>query len=201
MAALDDSVALCGVTQPSVLLRWAMETLSVSPELAVAHRLLRKATLLSDGCWAWNGTSLPRGYGLTSYHGRNVLAHRLSYELFVEPIPAGLIVDHKCRNPRCVRPDHLQAISQQENVERGKRRVACPKGHLFTAENTYRSPKGHRRCRACRQERSRAWRKAHLEEARAQARESYRRHSEKRKVYIRDWKRRQRAQRIGASLH
>lgn len=47
------------------------------------------------------------------------LVHRLSYEAFKGPVPDGAVIDHVCRNTLCYNPDHLEAVSQKENVLRG----------------------------------------------------------------------------------
>jgi hypothetical protein len=49
------------------------------------------------GCWLWTGTRRRDGYGLVSVGGKQQRAHRVSYELFVGPIPTGLVLDHLCR--------------------------------------------------------------------------------------------------------
>jgi hypothetical protein len=43
------------------------------------------------------GTRRRDGYGLVSVGGKQQRAHRVSYELFVGPIPTGLVLDHLCR--------------------------------------------------------------------------------------------------------
>ena len=77
-----------------------------------------------DGCWVWTADHTRAGYGMVdvSRFGRprlRILAHRLSYELFVGPIPDGLVLDHLCRNTRCVRPEHLEPVTSGENIRRG----------------------------------------------------------------------------------
>lgn len=70
-----------------------------------------------SGCWLWTGTLCDRGYGSMWKSGRPRRAHRISFELANGAIPAGLVIDHKCRVPSCVNPDHLQAVTTGENSE------------------------------------------------------------------------------------
>jgi hypothetical protein len=73
-------------------------------------------------CWEWQGGSTPQGYGRTKGdHGKLVPAHRYFYELHIGPIPEGLVIDHLCKNPPCVNPDHLETVTVTENNRRGDR--------------------------------------------------------------------------------
>ena len=63
-----------------------------------------------------------RAYGALRVGGRKIPAHRFSYELHKGPIPAGLLICHHCDNSRCVRPDHLFAGTQKDNVQDCKRK-------------------------------------------------------------------------------
>lgn len=80
----------------------------------------------SNECWAWTGSTDEHGYGRISlYVGSSPLkAHRLSYEMRNGPIPEGMVIRHKCDNPNCVNPDHLEIGTQKDNardmVERGR---------------------------------------------------------------------------------
>jgi hypothetical protein len=70
-----------------------------------------------DGCWGWKGFIRPDGYGRASWTGYSQLAHRMVYQIVVGPIPAELEIDHKCRNRKCVRPEHLHAVTVKQNRE------------------------------------------------------------------------------------
>ena len=111
-------------------------------------------------CWAWTGFVGKDGYGQFGFrvgespkhHGQS---HRVSYELLVGPVPAGLQLDHLCRVRHCVNPAHLEPVTSAENTRRGLKatKTECVRGHQFTPDNTYRDPKsGTRKCRICRRE-------------------------------------------------
>lgn len=71
-------------------------------------------------CWEWTGARSRNGYGNVKIKGRNQVAHRAVWELLVGPIPAGLQLDHLCRNKGCVMPDHLEPVTPKENTRRGR---------------------------------------------------------------------------------
>lgn len=70
------------------------------------------------GCWLWTGYVLPTGYGTVNAFGTVLLAHRAMYRLLVGAIPDGLTLDHLCRVPHCVNPDHLEPVTRAENIRR-----------------------------------------------------------------------------------
>lgn len=80
-----------------------------------------------DGCWLWTGATT-LGYGRFGLGGKSIRAHRVAWELTRGPIPAGMTLDHLCHTTTCVRPDHLEPVSQSENSRRGS--GVRPLGHV-----------------------------------------------------------------------
>jgi hypothetical protein len=114
-----------------------------------------------DGCWQWDGTAGAKGYGYFDWRfdtrrWKKLLAHRVSYELFVGPLEHEDTVDHLCRNTRCVNPKHLEAVPTGVNSRRSPhtlvganvRKTHCPKGHPYSGENLFYD-QGKRKCREC----------------------------------------------------
>ncbi len=105
-------------------------------------------------CWEWTASRNKAGYGAFGCNGKTVRAHRFAYEDSIGSVPAGLELDHLCRNRGCVNPWHLEPVSHRENMMRGDTgkhlsdRTHCPSGHEYNESNTriYRSM---RYCREC----------------------------------------------------
>jgi len=81
-------------------------------------------------CLIRTGCTTPDGYGRLAVAGVDTYAHRYAYQLTYGSVPDGLVIDHLCRNPSCVQPAHLQAVTYQVNTLRGrhshlKRRDTC----------------------------------------------------------------------------
>ena len=117
----------------------------------VSDRFLAKIVAYPHGCWIWQATTTPNGYGQFRVDGRMVYAHRFAYELLVGPIPEGLELDHLCRVRNCVNPAHMEPVTHAENMRRGAHalKTHCPREHPYAGGNLYVAPDGKRRCRAC----------------------------------------------------
>lgn len=95
--------------------------LTVNPPTMDARERLEARTERPEGtnCWLWRGSLNIYGYGRIKFHGESVFVHRLSYETLVGPIPDGLVIDHLCRVRNCVNPDHMEPVTNSENIRRG----------------------------------------------------------------------------------
>jgi len=140
---------------------------------SLRRRLLAHKRATASGCWEWTKARSADGYGLigTTRAGpsRCLRTHRAAYEVFVGPVPEGLVLDHLCRNRACHNPDHLEPVPQRENVVRGAspvaayvKRESCEEGHPLTGGNLYVRTDGGRRCRTCRDEYAAKWRAARV---------------------------------------
>lgn len=135
-----------------------------TPDTRVVHgvtltlplRVWDKITITED-CWIWTGANTGEvdPYGVTWDGERRVKAHRFTYEALHGPIAPGLVADHLCRTRLCVKPPHIEPVTNAENILRGNapgptavRTNACKRGHAFTPENTKLRPDG-RECRTC----------------------------------------------------
>ncbi len=151
----------------------------------ISERLLSKIIIDPlTGCWLWSACRNPSGYGLINVDRKSRLAHRESYVASGRVIPDGLDLDHTCHkndgscvggnaclHRRCINPDHLEPVTNAENLRRGihvdnftagrlkiiairTAKTHCPHGHPYSGENLILTGRG-RACLTCSKERAR----------------------------------------------
>ena len=139
------------------------------PARPMIERFVDKIRIADSGCWDWTAGLFTSGYAAFYLaQGKLIRAHRFAYEYFnkcqlPQYKPGGLEIDHLCRNRRCVNPDHLELVTNTENIRRGisweRAKTHCPKGHPYDDDNTYFASRGSRLCKACAREHDRSrWR-------------------------------------------
>lgn len=110
-------------------------------QLSIARRLDAHIDVIGED-WIFRGARSHNGYAIVATYGKRVArAHRVAYEIAFGPVPEGLHVDHVfdagCRSRACIRPDHLEAVTQAENTARAlaarKARLAADLGRLVAA--------------------------------------------------------------------
>jgi hypothetical protein len=103
-------------------LKWWYTARYCSPQCSgIASRQDRNTTfdasyaVAESGCWEWQRTRSETNYGRFWDGARVVAAHRYSYARFVAE-PGDLHVRHRCDNPPCVNPAHLELGSHRDNM-------------------------------------------------------------------------------------
>jgi hypothetical protein len=143
---------------------------------AIPVELAHRVVVTDTGCWRWIDSVTLDGYGHLRVNGRMRMAHRYAWELLVGPIPPLFELDHLCHDPatctgvcphrRCCNPAHLEQVRHRDNVLRSGGPAAlaavtthCPQDHPYSGDNLVVFADGKRRCRACRNERDKRWKK------------------------------------------
>lgn len=114
----------------------------------------------TDYCWNWIGANGGKiKHGVFYYEKKVQGAHRISYQWAKGIIPEGYHIDHLCRNPSCVNPDHLEPVTPRENILRGLgtgannlRKKYCINGHILNKKNIYERNDNFRVCKICSKE-------------------------------------------------
>lgn len=135
----------------------------------MTHFLDRIDDSSDDGCWPWTGPLDRDGYPVAKIGGRQRRVHRVIYEEFVGPIPAGHTIDHECHNRdpnchggpcphrACCRFGHLVVRTLVDNQHSSPwtnaSRTTCREGHPLDQVHG-----GRRRCGECRARQSREYR-------------------------------------------
>ena len=90
----------------------------------IAQRFWDKLQI-GDGCWEWTGATKGWGYGSFFVAGKHRKANRVAWELWHGEDPGEQLVLHKCDNPLCCRPDHLELGDHKENMRQMAERNRC----------------------------------------------------------------------------
>lgn len=127
-------------------------------ERATEKELLRfRSRYQATGdCLLWKGRLDKDGYGSFHFRKKPRRAHRVAFYLSQGDIPAGMVIDHICKNRHCVAISHLRVITQAQNTlensnslgAQNKMKTQCKYGHPF--DRKYSSKKGFQRyCSIC----------------------------------------------------
>ena len=103
-------------------------------------------------CWTFKSWHNSAGYPYLRHGGRDVPAHRVIYASATGSDLTGLDLDHLCRNPACVNPNHEEPVTHAENQRRiALAMTACRKaGHDWSDPRNVRTrPNGRRYCAEC----------------------------------------------------
>lgn len=134
-----------------------------------AIELINRNTDKASDCWIWKGRIGAGGYGCISLWYPSIQkhvewrAHRLAYLIERNEVPP--VLDHRCRNRKCVNPSHLVPTSNRLNVLMGvgitaqnSRKTHCKKGHQLMGSNLFARRDGNRDCKECHREWNRQYR-------------------------------------------
>jgi hypothetical protein len=126
----------------------------------MAERLMHYVLRIPESeCWYWDGNLDKDGYGVTWNGLTTKKAHRESYKEFVDHIPDGMAIHHRCGERSCINPRHLECVDAREHntmhaSHRHSKRPCCTKCNGPVIHDGY----GYK-CRPCLREYSRLYQK------------------------------------------
>lgn len=129
--------------------------------MTLKYRFERNVRKEEDGCWIWL-LAKNEDYGRIKINKIKYQVHRVSMYLYKEfKLNSDKFILHKCKNKKCVNPDHLYIGDHYDNMRdmtvdkthRNTRKTHCPQGHEYIHRNTLiNSNSGARVCRICHRE-------------------------------------------------
>lgn len=122
----------------------------------VESRVTRQDRGHTTPCWIWQGATDRDGYPHMKIRGKIKRSQRVVHEEYLGPIPEGYEVDHLCHVVQCLNPEHLEAVTPEENLRRRRVRhrteSSCANGHDVEHRNA------HGDCKVCKREASARYR-------------------------------------------
>lgn len=141
-----------------------MENNLIIPKILNIESFFRRISVdQGTKCWNWTGSLNQKKYGqfnvIINGVSRGVKAHRVSYSIFKKDIEPGMTIDHRCKNRKCVNPDHLEEVTRAHNTlnnsdsitAKNKRKTHCMRGHELFGGNLRIDSRGNRACFKCAQ--------------------------------------------------
>ncbi len=109
-------------------------------------------------CLIWTGSMNKKGYGFFWMQGRMRVAHRIAWLIAGRPLLEGMTLDHTCENEGCQNVDHMEQVTNFENIRRGdgypgrairaREKGECVNGHNLIQAGVTAAGK----CKTCRRE-------------------------------------------------
>ena len=103
-------------------------------------RFEERITRDEKGCWIWQGKVGTNGRAIFKVNARTTSVHRWAYEHYKGPIPDGLVLDHLCKTPLCVNPDHLESVTVLENNKQAYANAFVQRSQFTSAFPTSLTP-------------------------------------------------------------
>lgn len=163
-----------------------MDTMPTGRDLELLReRIMRRVTVSSAGCWEVPPAKGTQGYAIMRMPNGMRKVHRIMYQISVRPLLDTEPLHHRCENPCCCNPSHLEPTDpMRHNTElhpsniayRYKRQETCKHGHPLTPDNLapYNLRKRRERaCKVCRRARYREWFAKNRDKVRAEHKRWY----------------------------
>jgi hypothetical protein len=108
---------------------------SVSEEIATKFWAHTEKKI--NGCWIYKSRSISYATFGAKINGNRIifLAHRFAWLIATGELLDGMVINHKCCNKLCVNPDHLEQVTQRQNMEDAYEKGLIQKGETYWTQN------------------------------------------------------------------